>query len=90
MLKVKIKPIGERVLVKFGKEIEEQGGILLPDNAREKSQEAEIIAIGTQVHDRELKIGAICLTSKFGGTEIKDGNEIYKIYKTDEILAVIN
>ena len=90
MSDVKIKPIGDRILVKYKEEKEEEkGGILIPETAKEKPQEAEVVSIGSKVEDGILKVGDIVLTAKFGGTEIKDGNEIYKIYRTDEILAII-
>ena len=89
MLSDKIKPIGDRVVVRFGEKEEERGGILLPDNAKEQSQEAVVVALGTQVEDGVLKVGDVVLTSKYVGTEIKDGDEVCKIYRTDEILAIV-
>ena len=79
MAKVKIKPIGDRVLVKHLEEKEQvRGGIIIPDSAKEKPQEAEVIALGTGKKDEngklstfEVKVGDKVLISKYGGTEVK-------------------
>ena len=90
MSDVKIKPVGDKVLVKFNKDEEqERGGIFIPDSAKEKPQEATVIAIGSKVDPLILGEGNIVLTGKFTGIEIKSGNEMYKIYNTDDILAII-
>jgi len=74
-----IKPLGDRVLVQ-AIELEEQvkGGIIIPDSAKEKPQEAVVIAIGPGKRDEdgkiipmEVKVGETVLTSKYGGTDIK-------------------
>ena len=98
MAKLKIKPLGDRVLVETIEETEtKKGGIIIPDSAKEKPQESKIVALGTGKIDDdgkkvpfEVKKGDIVLTNKYGGTEIKlDGVE-YKILNQDDILAVIN
>jgi chaperonin GroES len=95
---VKVKPLGDRVLVAAVEEKEvKKGGIIIPDSAKEKPIEAEIIALGTGKTDDngkkvpfEVKVGDHVLTSKYGGTEIKlDGKE-YKILNSDDILAVLD
>jgi chaperonin GroES len=97
MAKLKIKPLGDRVLVEPIEETEtKKGGIIIPDSAKEKPQESKIVALGTGKIDDdgkkvpfEVKKGDIVLTNKYGGTEIKlDGVE-YKILNQDDILAVI-
>ena len=94
---VKLKPLGDRVLVEAVEEKEtKKGGIIIPDSAKEKPTESIIIALGTGKTDDdgkkvpfEVKKGDRVLVSKYGGTEIKlDGKE-YKILNTDDILAVI-
>ena len=94
---LKVKPLGDRVLVEPVEEKEEKkGGIIIPDSAKEKPTEGLIVALGTgKTGDDgkkvpfEVKKGDRVLLSKFGGTEIKlDGKE-YKILGTDDILAVI-
>ena len=97
MAKLKIKPLGDRVLVEPIEETEtKKGGIIIPDSAKEKPQESKIVALGTGKIDDdgkkvpfEVKKGDTVLTNKYGGTEIKlDGVE-YKILTQDDILAVI-
>jgi chaperonin GroES len=97
MAKVKIKPIGDRVLVRHLEEKEQiRGGIYIPDSAKEKPQEAEVIALGTgrkdesgKVHGFEVKVGDLVLISKYGGTEVKLDNEKYTLVREDDILGVI-
>ena len=78
MSKPKITPLGDRVLVKHVEEDEQiKGGIIIPDSAKEKSQEAEVVALGTGKKDDDgkdigfqVKKGDIVLISKYGGTEV--------------------
>jgi len=95
---VNIRPLHDRVLVKRI-ETEEQirGGIIIPDTAKEKPQEAEVIAVGPgKLSDEgkrspmDVKEGDRILVGKYSGSEIKiDGND-FVILREDEILAVIN
>ncbi|MBM3873575.1 MAG: co-chaperone GroES [Verrucomicrobia bacterium] len=97
MPKVKIKPIGDRVLVKHIEEKEQiRGGIIIPDSAKEKPQEAEVIALGTGKKDEkgnsvpfEVKVGDKVLISKYGGTEVKIENEKFTLVREDDILGVV-
>jgi chaperonin GroES len=92
-----IKPLGQRVLVKR-LEAEEvaAGGIIIPDTAKEKPQEAEIVTLGTggkdddgKVIEFQVKVGDKVLISKYGGTDVKvDGQELLIINESD-ILGVI-
>jgi chaperonin GroES len=93
-----IKPLGDRLLVEPIEEKEvKKGGIIIPDSAKEKPQEGIIVALGTGKTDDngkkvafEVKKGDRVLVSKYGGTEIKlDGKE-YKIFSSDDLLAVID
>ena len=94
---VKIHPLGDRVLVKAVEEKEvKKGGIIIPDSAKEKPMESEVVALGTGKTDDngkkvpfEVSVGDRILTSKYGGTEIKIDGQEYKILSTDDILAVI-
>jgi len=97
-MSAKIKPIGDRVLVKYVDEEKDQsrGGIIIPDSAKEKPQEAEVIALGTgkkddsgKVQDFEVKVGDRVLISKYGGTEVKLDDEKYMLVREDDILGVI-
>jgi chaperonin GroES len=93
----KIKPLGNRVLVKKIEEEEQiKGGIIIPDAAKETSQQAEVIAVGSGKNDEgkiiefEVKVGDRVLVSKYGGTEFKQGDETLVIFRQDDILAIIN
>ena len=94
---MKIKPLGERVLVEPIKEDEvAKGGIIIPDSAKENPQEGKIIAIGTGKIDENGKVvpfnvkkGDIVLMPKYGGTEVKIDGKEYQIMREDDILAVI-
>ena len=93
----KIKPLGQRVLVKRVDEEEKSaGGIILPDTAKEKPQEAEIIALGTGGKDENGKDiefsvaeGDRVLISKYGGTDVKIDGEDLLIINESDILGVI-
>jgi chaperonin GroES len=92
-----IKPLGDRVLVKPLEEKEiSKGGIIIPDSAKEKPQEAEVVALGTGKRDDDgklveftVKIGDKILVSKYGGTEVKVEGESYTIMREDDILGII-
>ena len=97
MANTSIKPIGDRVLVKSIEEKEQvRGGIIIPDAAKEKPQEAEVIALGTGKKDEngkvqafEVKVGDRVLISKYGGTEVKLNEVKYTIVREEDILGVI-
>jgi chaperonin GroES len=97
MAKVKIKPIGDRVLVKHADDKEQvRGGIIIPDSAKEKPQEAEVIALGTGKKDEdgkvqafEVKVGDRVLISKYGGTEIKIDGTNFQVLREDDILGIM-
>ena len=92
-----IQPLGERVLVKpLEAEETTKGGIVIPDTAKEKPQEAKVVAVGKgkregdKVIPLEVKVGDKVLYGKYSGTEIrgKDGED-YLILREDDILAII-
>ena len=94
---MKIQPLGDRILVEAIEESEQiKDGIVIPDSAKEKPQEAKVIALGTgKVDDNgkkipfEVKVGDRVLTSKYGGTDVKlNGNE-YKILSSSDVLGII-
>ena len=97
MAKPNIKPLADRVLVKPLDEKEvTKGGIIIPDTAKEKPQEAEVVALGTGKRDDDgklieftVKAGDKVLISKYGGTEVKVEGESYLIMREDDILGVI-
>jgi len=94
---MKIKPLGERVLVEPVKEEEAvKGGIIIPDSAKEKPQEGKVIAVGTGKVDEKgkaipfnVKKGDIVLMPKYGGTEVKVDGKEYQIMREEDILAIV-
>ena len=97
MAKPKIKPLGDRVLVQAVEEKEQiRGGIVIPDAAKEKPQQAKVIALGTGKVDEDgkrvpfdVKVGDIVLTIKYGGTDVKFDEQEYKILSSSDILAIV-
>lgn len=93
---MRIRPLGDRVLIKkLEAEETTKSGIVLPGTAKEKPQEAEIIAVGPggfvdgKEVKMEVKVGDKVLFSKYSGNEIKVDGEEYTILKQDDILAVV-
>ena len=92
-----IKPLGDRVLVEPLEEKElKKGGIIIPDTAKEKPQEARVVALGTGKRDEdgkkipfEVKKGDRVLISKYGGTELKLNGNNYLVMREDDILGVL-
>ena len=91
-----IKPFGDRVVIKkLEAETTTKSGIVLSGSAKEKPQEAEVIAVGPgAIHEgnrieMEVKVGDKVLYSKYAGTEVKVGGEEYIILKQDDILAIV-
>ncbi len=97
MAKAKIQPLGDRVLVKQVEEKEQiKGGIIIPDAAKEKSQEATVVAVGTGKRTSdgktipfEVKVGDSVLISKYGGTEVTIGDEKFVLLREDDIVAIL-
>jgi chaperonin GroES len=95
---VNFVPLGERVIVKpIEQEQTTRGGIFLPDTAKEKPQEGEVVAVGPgRTSDdgkrisMELSKGDRVVYSKYAGTEYKDGDEEYLILRESDILAKIS
>ena len=91
-----LKPLNDRIVVKSVLAASvTSGGIILPDAAQEKPQEAEVIAVGPgkilengKVVALEVKPGDIVIYGKYGGTEIKVGAEEYIILRQDDVLAI--
>lgn len=98
MAKSKIQPLADRVLVKRVDDEEEQsiGGIIIPDTAKEKPQEAMVVAVGPgRIEDGkrialDVKKGDTVLIGKYSGTEVKLDGEEHLILREEEILAVIS
>ena len=92
-----IQPLGDRILVKL---LEEEGktagGIILPDTAKEKPQEAKVMAVGKgrlledgTVKPLEIKVGDTVLFAKYSGTEVNHEEKEFLILREDDILAVL-
>jgi chaperonin GroES len=96
--KVSIRPLHDRVVVKRLEQKEQvRGGIIIPDTAKEKPQEAEVIAVGPgKINDdgkrapMDVKKGDRVLIGKYSGSDIKIDEEELVIVREDEILAVLD
>jgi len=94
---MQITPLYDRVLLKRVEAAEEmRGGIIIPDTAKEKPQEAEVVAVGEGKFDEDgkrlpmtVKKGDIVLIGKYSGTEIKIDDIEHTIVREDEILAIV-
>jgi chaperonin GroES len=93
---MKIRPLGDRVVIKkLEAEETTKSGILLPGSAKEKPQQAEVVAVGPGGYvdgkeiRMELKVGDKVLFSQYSGTEVKIDGKEYTILKQDAILAVV-
>ena len=94
---MKVRPLHDRLIVRRIEEKETvKGGIIIPDTAKEKPQEGEVIAVGNgKVLDNgtklamEVKKGDKILFGKYSGTDIKVDGEEYLILREDEVLAII-
>ena len=93
---VKIRPLGDRVLIEPVEAKEQsKGGIIIPDTAKEKPMEGLVIAIGKK-KDKEgkeiavdVKVGDRVLLPKYGGTEVKLNDKDYQLVREDDLLGVI-
>ena len=94
---IKIRPLYDRIVVRR-KDTKEQvrGGIIIPDTAKEKPQEAEVMAVGEGKYDDngkrvklEVKKGDTILIGKYSGTDIKIDDVEYTILREDEVLAIV-
>jgi chaperonin GroES len=89
--KIKIQPLGERVLIRpLDEESRTSSGLYIPDTAKEKPQTGEVVAIGDEEDEIPVKVGQKVLFPKYTGTEIKlDGVE-HLIMEASDILAIVN
>jgi len=94
---MKVKPLGDRILVKRIKEEERtKGGIIIPDTAKEKPQEGKVVAVGKGKYGDdgklipiEVKAGDKILFGKYSGSEFKHEGEDLLILREDDILGII-
>ena len=98
MANPKIRPLQDRILVKrLEGEEKTKGGIIIPDSAKEKPQEGEIVAVGNgkvlengTKQQLDVKVGDKVLFSKYAGTEVKLDGEEYTIMREDDILGIVS
>ena len=98
MAKPKLRPLQDRILVRrLGSEEKSKGGIIIPDSAKEKPQEGEVMAVGNgkilengTVLQLDVKIGDRVLFSKYSGTEVKIEGEEYTIMREDDVLGIVS
>ncbi|MDH5477456.1 MAG: co-chaperone GroES [Nitrospinota bacterium] len=90
---VNVRPLNDRVLIKPTEAQEKaQGGIIIPDSAKERPQEGKVVAVGPGKSEEEkmtVKVGDKVIYSKYAGTELKLDNEEYLLMREDDILGVI-
>ncbi|HLZ67853.1 MAG TPA: co-chaperone GroES [Aliidongia sp.] len=94
---MKFRPLHDRVVVKrIEQEGKSKGGIIIPDTAKEKPQEGEVIAVGPgardeagKIHALDVKVGDRVLFGKWSGTEIKIDDVDYLVMKESDIVGVI-
>lgn len=92
-----LKPLGDRIVVKVvNQEEKTKGGIVLPETAKEKPQEGEVVAVGTgkvlengQKLPLEVKMGDRIIFSKYAGTEVKIDGEELVIFSERDVLAIV-
>ncbi|WP_017593402.1 co-chaperone GroES [Nocardiopsis potens] len=96
--KTVLKPLEDRVVVKtLEAEQTTASGLVIPDTAKEKPQEGEVLAVGPGRWDEDgekripldVKVGDVVLYSKYGGTEVKYDNEEYLVLSARDLLAVV-
>jgi chaperonin GroES len=94
--KFDLEPLEDRVVVKPGEEEETTvSGIVIPDTAKEKPQEGEVVAVGPGRFEdgkripMDVKAGDRVLYSKYGGTEVKVGGEEYLVLSARDLLAIV-
>lgn len=91
-----IKPLADRVIIKaLPMEEKTKSGIIMPDTAKEKPQEGEVVAVGPGKMEKgvrialDVKVGDRVIYSKYAGTEVKYDGEEYLILKETDILAIV-
>lgn len=95
--KIKFRPLGDRVLVKrLEAEETAKGGILLPDSAKKKQEEAEVVAVGPGKKDKDgnvipmpVQVGDIIIMQKYSGQEVNIDDVEYMIVKADDLIAIV-
>jgi chaperonin GroES len=94
---IKLKPLGNRVLVRrLAAEEKLKGGIILPDTAKKKQEQAEVVAVGLGKKDKNdtlipmpVKLGDVILMEKYSGQEVSLDGEEFVILRADDIVAIV-
>ena len=92
-----LKPLGDRIVVKVIEDTEQtQGGIFIPDSAKEKPQKGEVVAVGLgKMNDKgereplDVEVGQTVLYAKYSGTDVKQNDVTYKILSVKDALAIV-
>lgn len=92
-----IRPLGDKIVIKVIEDTEKtEGGIFIPDSAKEKPQKGEVIAVGPgktledgKREEMEVKTGDVVLFAKYAGTDVKMGEDILKIMSVKDVLGVL-
>lgn len=92
-----IKPLADRIVIKVIEDTEQtSGGIFIPDNAKEKPQKGEVVAVGQgktldsgEREPMDVKVGDVVLYAKYAGTDVKFDGQVYKILSIKDALAII-
>ena len=92
-----IKPLADRIVIKVIEDTEQtSGGIFIPDSAKEKPQKGEVVAVGPgktlddgKKEEMEVKVGEKVLFAKYAGTDVKMGEDIFKIMSVKDVLGVL-
>jgi chaperonin GroES len=91
-----VKPLEDRIVIKTNEaETTTASGLVIPDTAKEKPQEGTVIAVGPGRFDdgvrvpMDVKVGDVVLYSKYGGTEVRNGNEELLVLSARDILAIV-
>jgi chaperonin GroES len=95
--KVRLRPLGNRILVRrLEAEEKLKGGIVLPDTAKKKQERAEVIAVGTGKKDKSghavaipVKVGDVVMMDKYSGQEVTVDDEEYVIVRSDDLIAIV-
>lgn len=92
-----IKPLSDRIVIKVIEDTEQtSGGIFIPDNAKEKPQKGEVVAVGAgkvldsgEREPMEVKVGDVVLYAKYSGTDVKIESETFKILSVKDVLGIL-
>ena len=94
--KVKVSPLADRVVIRALEDAEQmRGGLYIPDTAKEKPQQGEVVAVGPGRYEKdqrvpmEVKVGNKVLYVKYSGTEVTIDNEQYLILRESDVLAIV-